>query len=161
MRFVLLLTLLIGACATPPPAVVGWQDPDAHLVDGRWIGAEAPCETGDGGLECRTVVERAIAALSPDVRSEVTRATLVELPTTFVTATGETRTARLAAGVDTRKAVVIDFTGGTRRVIGLWCYLPYVGSGLKVSMVGCTTDPLDYWRDGNAPPSYPPGTKFG
>lgn len=161
MRFLAALVLLIAACGSPPP-VPGWQGVDVHLLDGRWIGTEAPCGTGDGGLECRTVVERAIAALPPDVRIQLTRASLVELPTTFVTATGETRTARLVAGVDTRKAVVIDVAGGTRRVIGLWCYLPhFAGGGLALSMVGCTTDPLDYWRDGNAPPSYPPGTKFG
>jgi hypothetical protein len=162
MRFLAALILLLAACAPAPPVVVGWQDPDAHLVDGRWIGAETPCPAGKDGLECRTVLDQALANLTPEVRANATGAVLVSLPTTVVMASGETRTARLRAGIDWRRAVVVSFPDGTRRVVGLWCYLPYTADRrFAVEVAGCTLDPLDDWRDGNAPASYPPGTIFG
>jgi hypothetical protein len=156
------LILLLAACTTGPSAA-GWRGSNVHLVDGTWIGTETACGDGDHAIECRTVVEQAVTALAPDIRSKVTRAVLADLPTTYVTAAGETRTACLAAGIATRKAVVIELDDGTRRVIGLWCHLPYSGNGggLMVRDVDCGIDSLDYWRDGNAPPSYPPGTNFG
>lgn len=154
--------ILLAACRGGP-SVAGWHGVDVHLVDATWIGTETACGEGDEDLECRTVVEQAMAALAPDVRNKVTTAVLAALPTTFVTATGETRTTPLAGGIMTREAVVIDLVDGTRRVIGLWCHLPYAGNGggLMVRDVTCGIDPLDYWRDGNAPPSIPPGTQFG
>lgn len=162
MRFLAALVLLLAACGSPPPVPGGWVGPDVHLVDGSWIGTETACGAGAEALECRTVVEQALTTLPADVRSKVTRAAVAALPTTFVTATGEERTARVSAGILTRKAVVVDRADGTRRVIGLWCYLPYSGTGrLAVGEVSCNVAPLDYWLDGNVPPSYPPGTNFG
>jgi hypothetical protein len=157
------LVLLLTACGIGP-AAAGWQGTDVHLVDGTWIGTETVCGDGDDAIECRAVVERAMAALAPEVRPSVVRAALAALPTTFVTASGETRTARLSAGISTREAVVIDLAEGTRRVIGYWCYLPSTGDGdLVVESVTCEMNPsaIEYWRDGNAPPSFPPGTHFG
>jgi hypothetical protein len=132
------LILLLAACTTGPSAA-GWRGSNVHLVDGTWIGTETACGDGDDAIECRTVVEQAVTALAPDIRSKVTRAVLADLPTTYVTAAGETRTARLAAGIATRKAVVIELDDGTRRVIGLWCHLPYSGNGggLMVRDVDC------------------------
>lgn len=161
MRSVAALVLMLAACGGPPP-VPGWLGPDVHLVDGRWIGTETACGASAEALECRTVVEHGLATLAPDVRSKVTRAAVAALPTTFVTATGETRLARLGAGIITTKAVVVDQVDGTRRVIGLWCYLPYSGTGrLKVEMVSCDIAPLDDWRDGSAPAPIPPGGTVG
>jgi hypothetical protein len=156
------MILLLVACSTDP-AVAGWRGRDVHLVDGTWIGTETSCADGDVGLECRTIIEVTLQALAPDVRSRTARAVLADLPTTYVMSTGEQRTARLAAGISTRKAVIIDLVDGSRRVVGLWCHLPYSGSDnrLIVRDVTCGIDPLEYWRDGNAPPSFPPGTTFG
>jgi hypothetical protein len=157
------LVLLIAACSTPP-VVAGWRGTDVHLVDGTWISSETSCDDRGGtALECRTVIDRAMKALPPDVRSGVTTAVLADLPTVYVTADGETRTARLNLGITTRKAVVINLADGTRHVIGLQCYLPYAGNGggLIVPDVDCEIAPLDYWLDGNAPPSYPSGTTTG
>lgn len=154
------ILLLIAACRIGP-ASPGWQGPEVHLVDGAWIGTEVTCAADD--LECRTVIDLALKALQPDVRARVTRAVLATLPTEFVTATGETRSAHIIAGIAARKAVVIDLADGSRRVIGLWCHLPYSGNGggLIVRDASCDIGPLDYWLDGNAPPSYPPGVNVG
>jgi hypothetical protein len=162
MRFLAALIVLLSACAPTPPAVVGWQGTDIHLVDGRWIGTETPCAAGKDGLECRTVVDQGLANLTPEVRANATGAVLAALPTTLVMASGETRTARLGFGIETRRAVVVRFPDGTRRVIGLSCLLPYTSDArFAVEMAHCTLDPLDDWRDGNAPAWYPPGAKFG
>lgn len=159
MRVLIPFALLLAACSTPP-SVVGWVGSDVHLVDGTWIGTETPCAPGKDGLECRVVVEYALAAVKD---SKVTKAALAALPSTFVLASGETRMGHIGGGIDTGRAVVLDFADGSRRVLGFVCYLPYAGDGggLVVSMVTCTSNALDYWRDGNAPPPYPPGTKFG
>jgi hypothetical protein len=164
LRF-LPMVLLVAACQfgaggrAGGPA--GWQGPEVHLVGGAWIGTEVACVADD--LECKTVVDLTMKALEPSVRAKVTRAVLGTLPTEFVTSTGETRHARITAGIATRKAVVIDLAGGSRRVIGLWCHLPYSGNGggLIVRDARCDIAPLDDWLDGNAPPSYPPGVEVG
>jgi hypothetical protein len=77
---------------------------------------------------------------------------------TYVTADGKELTPRIDVGIMTRKAVVIERVDGSRRAIGLWCYLPTDGdSRLQVSEVTCDIAPLDDWRDGTVPPSYDPG----
>jgi hypothetical protein len=155
------MIFVIAACAAGPAARPGWQGPEVHLVDGTWIGTEGACVADD--TECRTVIDLTMKALQPDVRARVARAALATLPTEFVTATGEMRRARISAGIETRKAVVIDLAGGARRVIGLWCHLPYAGNGggLIVRDASCDIAPLDDWLDGKAPPSDPPGIKVG
>ncbi len=149
--------VLLSACASAP-VVTGWQGEDVHLVDGTWIGTETDCGAGDeyGDVKCRTVVELTMEALPPDERSMVTKAVQADLPTTFVTAAGDTVTASLTGGILSREAVVLDQVDGTRRVVGLWCYLPSSGTGrLSVRASTCELVPLEYWRDGNEPPQYP------
>ncbi|MEO8570712.1 MAG: hypothetical protein ABI553_03345 [Chloroflexota bacterium] len=142
------LSLLLAGCGAS-----GWHGTDVHLVDGTWIGTETACGQGDDALECRTIVERTMAALPSDVRANVTKAVLADLPTTLVNFLGETHTAHLAVGIETRKAVVIDLVDGTRRVIGLWCMLPSSSDGTFLAAEAtCRISPLDYWRDGNDPP---------
>ncbi len=155
--FVASLVLVLAACGSAPLAA-GWQGPDVHLVDGTWVGAEVECDDGERGLECRPIIARAMGTLAPEVRSTVTRTVLANLPTTYVTADGEQRTASLTGGILTRKAMVMDLVGGARRVVGLWCYLPTSasGSGLDVTAVDCDVAPLEFWLDGNAPPSHGP-----
>ena len=159
MRPIGLMTLivLLAACATVP-VDTGWQGENVHLVDATWIGTERACGAGDDydDVLCRTVVELTMAALPPDDRSKVAKAVHAELPTTFVTPAGETRTAEVSIGILTRTAVVVDLADGARRVIGLLCHLPSSGTGrLSVANSTCELVPLEYWRDGNAPPKYP------
>jgi hypothetical protein len=135
--------------------VAGWRGPDVHLVDGTWIGTETACGDSADDLECRVVVGEGLQALPADVRGRVTRAALAALPTEYVTASGEKRTARLTRGIETLKAIVVDLSEGRRRVIGLSCYLPHDSRGsLAVGHVTCAILPLEYWLDGNAPPPY-------
>lgn len=159
--FLVALILGLAACSAGS-SNAGWRGPAVHLVDGTWIGTETECARGDEGLECRTVIARALALLAPDVTRAVKKTALATLPTTYVTADGEVRTARLSAGIDSRRAIVIDLDDGSRRVIGLWCHISYSGtpSALDVEALMCSIAPLDYWLDGDAPPSYPPGTNF-
>ncbi len=162
MRFArtlaLMSALVVGECEIM--TMGDWQGESVHLVDGTWIGAEVDC--ADNDVTCRTVVDLAEGALAPDLRAKVSKAVLATIPNTFVTTAGETRTAGLGAGILTREAVVLDFLDGTRRVIGLWCYLPSTGSGtLQAELASCELAPLDYWLDGNAPPSISPGAAFG
>jgi hypothetical protein len=152
----LLVAMLFGVVASCGPTAPGWQGTDVHLVDGTWIGTESVCGNGEGDpdLECRTVVELALQEIPPDLRARATRVTVAALPTEYVSPTGEVRTARLSAGILRRKAVVLDLMDGTRRVIGLWCHLPYSGSSgrFMASEATCAVAPLDIWTDGNEPP---------
>jgi hypothetical protein len=158
---------IVTACGNAP-VIGGWRGADVHLVDGIWVGTEVECSTGDGGLpvfsddrtsvECRTVMDRAKAALEPSVPNSITRMVLATLPRTYVTADGKELTPRISGGIMTRKAVVIDRVDGSRQVIGLWCHLPTDREGrLHVSEVTCDIAPLEDWRDGTVPPSYDPG----
>ena len=150
------LTALLALSACGPGTVPGWRGANVHVVDGTWIGTETACGAGDEALECRTIVELTMEALPPDVRTNARNAVQADLPTEFVTASGETRTARVAVGILTRTAVVLDLVDGTRRVIGLMCHLPSDGAGhLHVAWATCELVPLEYWRDGNAPPRFP------
>ncbi len=160
MRWLAAVALLLVACATP--VVAGWRGADIHLVDGRWIGTETPCAAGPSGLECRTVVDQALASIPVDARRNI-KAARAALPTQFVMATGEIRIPHLGGGLDSAQAVVLDPPDGTRRVVGLVCYLPYSETPLQleVARVTCRTNPLDEWRDGNVPRSYPPGDTNG
>jgi hypothetical protein len=156
MRVLALLVVLLAGCATQS-FVAGWQGPDVHLVDGRWIGTEAPCAQGQGGLECRTVVDRALALVTASVRVNVTRATRAAVLGSFVTPTGETRIAQFG-GLDRADVVVLDMADGSRRLVGLVCYLPYEGNGggLALEMVTCEANPLDNWRNADGPPAHSP-----
>ena len=131
-------------------------------------GTEYACSGGDAGqdeasLECRAIIDRATSALAVDVPNPITKVVLAALPDTYVTADGKELTPRMAAGVMTRKAVVIDRLDGSRQAVGLWCYLPYEGQSgrLQVSMVRCDVVPLEDWRDGTVPHSSTPGGLSG
>jgi hypothetical protein len=158
MRFLLAAVLAIASlvvavgCGTAGP---GWQGTGVHLIDGVWIGTERDCRPADDDRTCRAVIAEAMRVIGRVERSKVVRAQLAELPTTFATASGETRTARVAAGIMARTAVVLDLADGSRRVVGLWCH--------AISVPTCELDvtALEYWIDGAIPPSYPPGAVFG
>ena len=155
------LFTVVAACGGPP-VVEGWRGADVHLVDGVWIGTEYECSSGDvghgeAGVECRTTIDRATAALEPSVPNSITKMVMATLPGTYVTADGKELTPRITGGILTRKAVVIDRIDGSRQVIGLWCHLPRDGEGrLHVSQVTCDVGPLEDWRDGTVPPSFDP-----
>jgi hypothetical protein len=85
------------------------------------------------------------------------------LPTLFRTASGDEVVVAPGAGLTTLKAVVIDLADGSRRVIGLACYLPSFADGLgfALAMATCEESRLDRWRDGNSPTPYPPNVKGG
>jgi hypothetical protein len=137
----------------------GWQGQDVHLVDNVWIGMERTCGQGREDLGCRRIVDYGVSFAKADGLS-VASAALAALPTSFVTASGEERTARLELGVMTREAVVVDLTNGTRRVIGMMC-ARWLEAGADYPLENaCVVSPLDWWVPGNAPPYYPPGTKF-
>ena len=157
---------LVAACGGTP-VVEGWRGDDVHLVDGVWIGTEYECSSGDvghgeAGVECRTIIDRATAALEPSTPNSITKMVVATLPRTYVTADGEELTPRIAAGVMTRKAVVIDRVDGSREVIGLWCYLPWSSGGqLQVHNATCAVAALDDWRDGTVPRSSTTGGLSG
>jgi hypothetical protein len=157
MRFLVSLVVLLAACAAPPTST-GWQGPDVHLVDGKWIGKETPCSSAAEDLECRIVVEQALS-LVPGIRDNVTKAARASLPTTFVMSNGEVRTGHFGGGLNSGEVVVLDLRDGTRRIVALTCYLPSQDGHLVLSMVECRPDGLEDWRDG-AVPRYPEGTKF-
>ena len=156
-----LTAIVVAACGSAPVAA-GWRDADVHLVDGVWIGREVDCpggevSKGEAGVECRTIIDRAMAALERSVPNSITRIVLVTLPRTYVTADGKELTPRIDVGISTRKAVLIDRVDGSRQVIGLWCHLPTDRDGrLHVSEVTCEIAPLEDWRDGTVPPSFDP-----
>ena len=165
--FVVVLALFVAAsaivagCASAAP---GWHGTGVHLVDRTWIGIEQDCASGDSDkdLVCRAVRDEVLRTLPAALRVRVTRAAVAILPTTYVTASGETRTARLRLGISGYQAVVVGLSDGTRRVIGAACMLPYDETGhLRTIDVRCDPLPLDWWIDGGAPPSIPPGTIFG
>jgi hypothetical protein len=75
-------------------------------------------------VECRTIIDRAMAALEPSVPNSITRIVLATLPGTYVTADGKELRPRLTGGISARKAVVIDRLDGSRQAIGFLCHLP-------------------------------------
>jgi hypothetical protein len=155
------VALLVAACGGGVTTGT-WQGPDVHLVDGTWIGTEHTCGDGPDDLRCRTIVERAKAALPTELRDKVTTVVLADLPTKFLTSGGEVRTGHIAVGIETLAAVVVNLTGGTRQVIGLHCYLPSDGAGkFEDAMSTCAVAPIDDWLDGQEPPTVPPGTTAG
>ena len=155
---ILVIAFLVACRAGVPGG--HWSGANVHLVDGTWISTETDCGAADAKSEYRVVLNAGLQAVAPR-RSQVTKAVVAALPTAYVTTTGEQRFARLAAGVDTLTAIVVDLTDGSRHVTILLCYIPYSSGGrLSASRVECATTALDWWRDGNAPP-YPPGTTFG
>jgi hypothetical protein len=161
MRFLVPLLLSLAACATPPPA--GWIGADVHLVDGTWIGTERECGRGEDetAVECRFVVKEGLDEVPSDLRP--TKAVVATLPTAFGTAGGETVVVRAGAGLTTYMAVVIDLADGSRRVVGLGCYLPHAADDFRlvVDIANCEEYGLDRWRDGNPPTPYPPNVKGG
>ena len=96
-----------------------------------------------------------MGVVDPETRSKVASAVVADLPTAFVTATGERRTASRAGGLQSRRVVVLDLADGTRLVIGLICRLSYSGETGRflVDEATCKVDPLDDWRNGNVPGS--------
>ena len=155
MRFlfaaVLVMTsLVVVGCATAAP---GWHGADVHLVDGVWIGTERTCRDDADDQRCRAIVAEALRLIGPEQRARVARAQLAALPTTFVTLSGETRTARLGGGITSWEAVVLDLVDGHRQVVPLACH--------AIKAATCRIGSLHDWLDGNAPPSIPPGAIFG
>lgn len=129
----------------------GWRGRDIHLVGGTWVGTERPCQPDD--TDCRIVVERALSALEPGVRSEIVSAVRADLPDTYSTLLDGTRRAQMTRGLDSQTALVVELANGQRRVMGFWCYLPHGGAGLVDESVRCETGDVGYWRDGQKPPA--------
>jgi hypothetical protein len=148
---VMFVAVFVAGCS---PGASGWRGDNVHLVDGTWIGREIECDVaGDQESHCRAVVREALRLIEPEMPGRVTVARVAVLPTTFVTSSGETRVARLSAGIMAREAVVVDLADGSQQVVGLWCH--------AIEEATCDLSPLYWWLDGNAPPYIPPGTKFG
>jgi hypothetical protein len=161
VRFLVPLLVVLAACAAPPPAVVGWQDPDAHLVDSRWIGAETSCAASFDPVACRILVGKAVLAVPSNLRVDTSKAVLASLPRSFRTANGEMVGVDAGWGITALSAVVFDVADGSRRVIGLACYLPYRDGGRLVEEnVTCNVDALDSWSDRHDPTWAPPGKRF-
>lgn len=157
-RAVVTLLLAVVAAGCGAPAVGHWTDPGVRLVDGVWIGPAMDCPTRD---ECPMIARGAMAGLSDADRSQVAQVQWVSLPTSYVTANGEPRTPRPNVGVRTWAAALVTFGDGRERVVGLSCGFGRTSDGNLAPNASCDPAELIDWKDGVAPPSYPPGTTFG
>ncbi|MEO5939787.1 MAG: hypothetical protein ABIZ72_02605 [Candidatus Limnocylindrales bacterium] len=131
----------------------GWHGENVHLVDGYWLATESPCAEGGPGVECRFVTEAALRLDSGSTTDHVlATAVAAELPSLYINERGDRTYMRTSVGIDTLKAVVLHFTDGTRRVVGLRCYLPHTSDGaLVVGETDCRPDRLLTWREDQSP----------
>jgi hypothetical protein len=53
-----------GIAALTTTAQAGWSDPDAHVVDGLWVGAEMACPL-DRRQGCSLPVDAALERVTP------------------------------------------------------------------------------------------------
>jgi hypothetical protein len=146
-----LLGLMLGALVAGCGGSHGhWTDPGVRLVDGTWIGPQLACPPARD--ECGAISSGARAALSDAVREQVAQVAWVSLPTHFVTAAGEERTAHLGYGIETWTAALVTLDDRRERVVGLRCYFPYTtDGGIDLSVATCTPAELTDWQDGAVP----------
>ena len=147
----------VAGCGVPPGRGE-WQGIDIHLVDRTWLDRESNC--GDQNLECSTVRGLGLQTLAPDLRSRIVASRVAALPVRYLTVDGQIWNARMGAGIEEYRAIVLDLTDGSRRVIGLICHLPYRDT-LIVRDAQCAPAPLDQWLYGHLPETPPPGTEVG
>jgi hypothetical protein len=113
-----------------------WVDPEAHIVDGYWIGTERPC-TGT----CDESARRAVDAASLEFVGRSARFVVADGLQEYVAGDG-----RLGALGESRppmavqRNVVIDSPDRTRHLVTLFCRTPDVDPSVTVET--CEVSPL-------------------
>ncbi len=127
-----------------------WTDPDAHLVDGVWIGSPIACPPLSD--ECALIADSARAGLSDADAARVARITRVSLPTRFVTDGGKIFAPGPHYGIWTWAAALVTLDDGAERVVGMLCMFAYSGDdGRLIADARCAQQPLPGWEDGSVP----------
>ena len=79
---------------------------------------------------------------------------VAKIPTKFRLSGHDPYQVKTTAGLVEYAAVVLESDDGSRQMIGLQCYLPFLGDGtLVVKYATCSRDPLAQWHDGVVPRS--------
>ena len=115
-------------------APAGRSDPEAHVVDGLWFGAEIACPL-DGGQECSLPVDAALersCVLEPG--ATVTSASVAKPVGAYRDGRGGTVLAMTAGWVEYR-VVLLGLADGRRLMVGVYCDPPreFDGSSIPAS----------------------------
>ncbi len=120
---------------TAPP---GWSDPEAHVVDGLWFGAETACPL-NGGHECSLPVDAAlerVAVIEPG--TTVTSASVARPVGAYRDGRGGTILATNGGWVEYRIAL-LGLADGRRLMVGVYCE-PKVESEVGTTPARCQAD---------------------
>ena len=115
-------------------APAGWTDPEAHVIDGLWVGAETACPLG-GGQECSLPVEAArerVAVTEPG--ATVTSASVAGPVGAYRDGRGGTVLAMTGGWVEYR-IVLLGLADDRQLMVGVYCDPPreYEGGSLPAS----------------------------
>jgi hypothetical protein len=111
---------VLAAVQLTLPIAPHWSNPAAHVIDGRWFGAETACPL-DARQECSPAVDSAlerVAIIEPE--ATVTSASVTEPVGGYTTERDETILATTGGWVD-YKIAVLNLSDGRRLMIGVVC----------------------------------------
>jgi hypothetical protein len=112
--------VVAGVIELTRTAPAGWSDPEAHVVDGLWVGAETACPL-DGGQECSLPLDAAlerVAVIEPG--ATVTSASVAEPVGAYRDGRGGTVLAVTGGWVEYR-IVLLGLDDGRRLKVGVIC----------------------------------------
>jgi hypothetical protein len=119
-------------------APAGWSDPEAHVVDGLWFGAETVCPL-EGGQACSLPLDAAlerVAVIEPG--ATVITASVAKPVGGYRDGRGGTTLATTSGGTAYRIAL-ITLADGRRLMVGVHCD-PQIESGVGTTPARCRAD---------------------
>jgi hypothetical protein len=109
-----------GIADVTKPVPAGWTDPAAHVVDGRWFGAETPCPL-DIEQECSLALHAALDRITAtETEVTVTSASVARSVGAYRDGRGGTVLATTGGWVEYRIAM-LGLSDGRRVMVGVYC----------------------------------------
>ena len=155
--FVIGLALVVGVAVVAGVAEMtktgpaGWTDPEAHVVDGVWLGAETACSL-DGGQECSLALDAALERLAViEPEATVTSGSVAKPVGAYRDGRGATILATTGGWVLYR-VVLLGLADGRQLMVGVYCDPP-MGSETGSIPARCQADaaPVNAPRVGQEP----------
>jgi len=109
-----------GLAELTKTAPAGWSDPEAHVVDGLWFGAETACAL-DAEQECSLPLDAALARVAViEPGATVTSASVAKPVGTYRDGRGGMVLATTGGWVEYRIAL-LGLADGRRLMVGVYC----------------------------------------